>query len=89
MKTMRNLLRVSVATVLSFAAMQILPWLRALDCNDCALKYGFPFSFRQTEGFATAPRFLWSGLMGDLLVAIALGVALMWAVRLARIPKSL
>jgi hypothetical protein len=42
--------------VLSFAAMQILPSLRAVDCNDCAWKYGFPFSFRQTEGFATAPR---------------------------------
>ena len=89
MKIMRNLVRLSVVTILSFAAMQFLPWLRVLGCNDCALRYGFPFSFRQTEGFGTAPRLLWPGFMGDLLVAIALGAALMWAVRFARPPKSL
>ena len=85
---MKYLLKLSIATVLSFGVMQSVQWWRALDCNDCALKYGFPFHFRQTEGFATGPRFLWVGLTGDLAIALAVAVTLMWAVRLIRSTKS-
>jgi len=85
---MTYLLKLSIATVLSFGAMQSFQWWRAVDCNDCALKYGFPFAFRQTEGYATGPRFLWAGLAGDLAIALAVAAAFMWAVRVIRSKKS-
>jgi hypothetical protein len=51
-------------------------------CDDCAIKWGIPFPFRQAEGFATAPRFLWVGLMEDfaVLLVIAAVIVLVWNV---------
>ncbi len=41
-----------IATALTFGGMQSSQWWHAVHCYDCALKYGFPFRFRQTEGYA-------------------------------------
>jgi hypothetical protein len=53
---------------------------RHIDCDDCAIKGGVPFPFRQSEGFATTPRFLWVGLIENLAVilVIAAVIALVW-----------
>jgi hypothetical protein len=40
-------------------------WRYVSECYDCAIKWGIPFAFRQSEGFATGPRFLWPGLIED------------------------
>jgi hypothetical protein len=45
------------------------------DCNDCATRWGVPFPFRQTEGFATAPRFLWLSLMEDFALIFVSAIA--------------
>jgi hypothetical protein len=85
---MTYFLKLSIATVLSFGAMQSFRWWGAVHCYDCSLKYGFPFNFRQTEGYATAPRFLWAGLAGDLAIALVVSAVFMWAVQLILSRKS-
>jgi len=52
------------------------------DCSDCAIKWGVPFPFRQSEGFATSPHFLWLGLMQDfaLVLGVVAVVVLVWKV---------
>ena len=53
---------------------------RHIDCDDCAIKWGVPFPFRQSDGYATAPRFLWVGLIENLAVmlVIAAVIVLVW-----------
>jgi hypothetical protein len=85
---MKYFSKLSIATVLLFGSMQLVPWWRAGDCGDCSLKYGFPLAFRQTEGFVGGPRFLWAGLAGDLAIALATGAVLIWAVQQISPTKS-
>jgi hypothetical protein len=85
---MKYFSKLSIAKVLLFGSMQLLPWWRASDCSDCSLKYGFPLAFRQTEGFVGGPRFLWGGLAGDLAIAFATGAVLIWAVQKISATKS-
>ena len=85
---MKYFLRLTIATVLLFGAMQWLPWWRASESSDFSLKYGFPFAFRQTEGFVGGPSFLWGGLAGDLAIAVATGAILVWAVQHIASTKS-
>ena len=87
---MKYFSKLSIATVLLFGSMQLLPWWRAVESEsgDFSLKYGFPFAFRQTEGFIGGPRFLWAGLAGDLAIALATGAVLIWAVQQISSTKS-
>ncbi len=83
--------RISIAmglSVLVFTIVESSQWWNASGCNDCALKYGFPFPFRQTEGYSTSPRFLWLGLVGDLAIAIAIAAAIAWAAPFIQTKKS-
>jgi hypothetical protein len=56
--------------ILSFGAVGIaFIWLNSwnvLPCWDCAVRRGRPFAYKITEGFVTAPRILWPGLLADL-----------------------
>jgi hypothetical protein len=54
---------------------------RHIYCDDCAIKWGIPFPFRQSEGFVTAPRFLWVGLIENfaLILVITAVVVLVWS----------
>lgn len=88
LRGMTYLLKLSIVTVWSLGAMQSFQWWHAVNCYDCSLKYGFPFAFRQTEGYATGPRFLWAGLVGDLAIAVVVAAAFMWTVQLTRQNKN-
>ena len=68
--------------VLFVLVNSFLLWRYVSCCADFGIKWGFPFQFRQTETFATSPRFLWLGLIEDFafVLIVAVVVALAWSV---------
>jgi hypothetical protein len=50
------------------------------SCSDCAAPLGVPFSFYHDSGFALGPGFLWRGVVGELLLVVAIGLVagLVW-----------
>lgn len=51
---------------------------RNVNCFDCVLPYGFPFTFVKEGGFASIEVFLWRGVLGDSLLVIFLGAVFGW-----------
>ena len=47
-------------------------------CNDCFIKFGFPFAVWIAGGFAGTRAFLWYGIVGNVAIAILVSVALGW-----------
>lgn len=39
-------------------------------CFDCQMPVGFPFAYYQSEGFVEPARYLWFGLIGDVVFGI-------------------
>ncbi len=72
---------IGILTVgLLFTLVNLLYFSRYVGvCYDCFIKWGVPFPFRQSEGFATAPRFLWAGLMEDFALVITVAVLAVFA----------
>ncbi len=61
----------SIGIVL-FAILNYLSYLWA-DSADALLapqRFGFPFAFYEFAGYAAVERFIWAGLIVDLLIAI-------------------
>ena len=75
---MRNLIKNSLFIVGLFCGTIIYFWLtitidrsvRGLPCFDCQWKTGFPFAYYQYEGFVEPARYLWIGLITDVLIGI-------------------
>lgn len=82
---------ISISSVGFLFALKNLYIARHLDCNDCATEWGVPFPFRQSEGFATAPRFLWVGLIENfaVILVIATVIVLVWSLVGKALRKSL
>ncbi len=40
------------------------------SCDDCMIRFGFPFTFHEKGRFFNVNQFIWSGLVVDILVAI-------------------
>ncbi len=49
-------------------------------CFDCSERFGFPFAYLETGGQAFDDRFIWPGLIGNVLLAIALSTIVGWLV---------
>ena len=52
--------------------------MRPVTCGDCFWPDGFPFTYFHEGGFAGGQAIVWSGLVGDALVVIAVGVIVGW-----------
>jgi hypothetical protein len=68
-----------LAAGLLFVCVNFFYFWRYGDCNDCAVKLGVPFPFWQSEGFATASRFLWPGVKEDFAFVLAIAVVAIFA----------
>ncbi len=61
----------SIGIVL-FAVLNYLSylWAESADTLNTPRRFGFPFAFYEYGGFAPVDRFIWGGLIVDLLIAI-------------------
>ncbi len=50
-------------------------------CDDCFLKFGFPFRLYQFGGFTHEERVILSGLILNLFTSMSVGVAMVWVGR--------
>jgi hypothetical protein len=51
---------------------------RPQSCNDCFLPYGVPFTIYQEGGFAGGAGFIWTGLVGNMVLMLVLGIVSGW-----------
>jgi hypothetical protein len=85
--------RYGLSMLLSACALGIannLNLWRTTNCDDCFLPYGIPFTLYHEGGFAGIRKYVWTGIIGDILVVLAVGLAigLVWN-KLARKYSSL
>jgi len=52
--------------------------LRAPTCFDCFAPHGVPFTYFHEGGFAGGAGFVWSGVVGDTLLILGIGVIVGW-----------
>jgi len=43
---------------------------RGIPCFDCQWETGFPFAYHQESGFVEPSRYLWFGLIADVIIAV-------------------
>jgi hypothetical protein len=63
-------------SVVLFAALNLVHFLRPEICSDCFFPYGVPFTFFKEGGYGGGGGFVWYGFLGDVLVVCAVGAAL-------------
>jgi hypothetical protein len=68
-----------LASIGLFSVLNYRHFHRPVVCSDCFFPYGVPFTFYQEGGFAGGAGFVWTGVMGDLIVVAAVGIVLGWA----------
>jgi len=49
------------------------------SCDDCIIRFGFPFDVWEEGGFVSVKRVLWPGVIADLSIAIWIGILIGWA----------
>lgn len=52
--------------------------LRPATCYDCFAPHGFPFTYFHEGGFAGGEGFVWSGVVGESLLILAIGLIVGW-----------
>ena len=52
--------------------------LRPPACYDCFAPHGLPFTYFHEGGFAGGEAFVWSGVVGDALLILSIGVIAGW-----------
>ncbi|HJX84297.1 MAG TPA: hypothetical protein VJ723_08140 [Candidatus Angelobacter sp.] len=67
------------ASIGLFSVINYRHFHRPVNCSDCFFPYGVPFTFYQEGGFAGGAGFVWTGVIGDLIVVVAAGIVLGWA----------
>lgn len=73
--------RYAVALVASVCALGIanrIYSMRPPTCYDCSERHGIPFPYFQEAPWGIGQGFIWSGVIGDSLVVIALGMVVGW-----------
>ena len=79
MKPIRKAVLIATLGFLIFVLMQVVggPVINPA-CLDCGARAGFPFAYVQEASRSRADRVIWSGLLGDLALAIGLSACAMW-----------
>jgi hypothetical protein len=67
------------ATLSVLVVINYFAYLQQSFCADCVVSYGLPFKFTEEGGFVTVRRFLWGGVVGDLVVVLATAAVITWA----------
>ncbi len=49
------------------------------SCDDCILRFGFPFDVWEEGGFVTVKRILWAGVIANLSIGVWVSILLGWA----------
>jgi len=68
-----------LVSALAFVVVNIIDRFRLPTCSDCFLRHGLPFTFYHEGGFAGGAGFVWSGVAGDIVAMVILGIAIGWA----------
>jgi hypothetical protein len=76
--TRRNLIVGLSVSLCLFSAVNFVHNPTSTWCADCFRPHGVPFTYFREGGFAGGGGFVWPGVMGDSLVAIAFGMATAW-----------
>jgi hypothetical protein len=50
-----------------------------MTCDDCFIKFGFPFWMWEEGGYVGITRVLWAGVVANLSIAVWAGIVLGWA----------
>ena len=61
-----------------FAIINYRHFHRLKNCADCFFPYGWPYTIYHDGGYAGGAGFVWTGVVADLLIVIALGIAIAW-----------
>ena len=71
-------------SVLLFIGLNWIEFRRPVTCWDCDSGYGLPFIFWREGGFLHDRRFIWTGIIENLVFVIGFGAAVTWIVALIR-----
>jgi hypothetical protein len=89
MRLIRRSVFIILAIAILFSLANLFDFWRYGRCFDCEIELGIPFPFWRSGGYATAPRFLWPGLMQDFAFVLVITVAAVsvWSCFGARVSK--
>jgi hypothetical protein len=85
---MRFMLKAALLVGISFVLFGLIQVLfGGTHCFDCGAKYGFPFSYMQDGTYATHGHVIWSGLIGDFAITLAISTGAAWVWRKRKVSK--